>query len=460
MSLRRDTLAGLMAPDSFTWLAGIEDTFITAPAARTGRTLDEYALTDHYARFESDIALFAELGLKRVRYGLPWHRINPRRGEWVFDWSDRAIERLLALGIEPIIDLVHYGLPPWIEGAWLDPDYPQHVAEYAGRVAERYRGRVHAYTPLNEPRITAWYCGRLGWWPPNARSWRGFARVLLAVCRGIVATVACLRAVDPQIVCMHVDATDLYEAATPALEPEAARRQEIVFLALDLVTGRVRPGHALHDWLLGLGIAAAELEWFAAQAVGLDVLGINLYPLFSRKVVTAPAGRLRIRMPYASADIVERLAALYATRYDCPLLISETASAGSVARRLAWLEDSVRAVARVRERGLPLVGYTWWPLFALVTWAYREGRRPPADYLVQMGLWELREVDGALERIATPLVARYRELVAGGSAVVGPLAARGAAAGASGAANAGAPTVGMPADLADGTLDAPASWRA
>ena len=51
----------------------------------------------------------------------------------------------------PIVDLVHYGLPPWIDRAFLNPDYPEFVAEYASRVAERFKGRIHAYTPLNEP---------------------------------------------------------------------------------------------------------------------------------------------------------------------------------------------------------------------------------------------------------------------------------------------------------------------
>ena len=51
---------------------------------------------------------------------------------------------------------------------------PEFVAEYAARIAERFRGRIHTYTPLNEPRVTAWYCGKLGWWPPGRRGWRGF----------------------------------------------------------------------------------------------------------------------------------------------------------------------------------------------------------------------------------------------------------------------------------------------
>jgi beta-glucosidase/6-phospho-beta-glucosidase/beta-galactosidase len=420
----RDTLASLLEPSAFQWLAGIEDTFITAPSARTGRTLDEYELTGHYEHMDEDLALFAELGLRAVRYGIPWHRINPQRGVWDFAWADRPLERLLDLGIAPVVDLVHYGLPGWIEGAYLHPDYPEYVAEFASRIAERYRGRIHTYTPLNEPRVTAWYCGRLGWWPPFGRSWRGFVQVMLGVCRGVVRTVEALRAVDPQIVDVHVDATDLYVAVSAELSAEAERRQQIVFLALDLVTGRVDPAHPLWEWLLENGASADDLEWFATRALRPDLIGINLYPLFSEKRLVSSKRGLRVRMRYASADIVDRLADLYWSRYRRPLLISETASEGSVARRQAWLEASVLATARVRARGVPLVGYTWWPLFALVTWGYREGRKPVHDYLRQMGLWDLRADDeGRLERVPTVLVDRYRELVAGGAAVVGPLRA-------------------------------------
>jgi hypothetical protein len=63
-------------------------------------------------------------------------------------------------------------------------------------------------------------------------------------------------------------------------------------------------------------------------------------------------------------------------------------------------------------------------MFALVTWAYREGRRPLHDHLLQMGLWDLDpDPRGNLARIETPLVEAYRRLVAGGAEAVGPLAA-------------------------------------
>ena len=47
MHITRSELGGLTEPASFQWLAGIEDTFITAASPKTGRTLDEYELTQH-----------------------------------------------------------------------------------------------------------------------------------------------------------------------------------------------------------------------------------------------------------------------------------------------------------------------------------------------------------------------------------------------------------------------------
>jgi beta-glucosidase/6-phospho-beta-glucosidase/beta-galactosidase len=412
-------LAQLSEPHAFCWSTGIEDTFITARHPATGRTLDEYALTGHYERWADDLELIASLGVPTARYGVPWHRIQPESRRWDWSFADQALERLLSLGIAPQVDLVHYGLPPWIEGAFLNADYSSYVAEYAARLADRFRSHIFWYTPLNEPRITAWYCGRLGWWPPFRRSWQGFVLVMLAICKGIAATVRALAEVDPEIVCYHVDATDLYDSDDPGLAGEARRRQEIVFLALDLISGRVTPEHSLWHWLLGHGAPTKALEEFLVDPVELPVIGLNLYPMFTRKrLLRDPNGRFRIRMPYAGSELIVRLGRLYHERYGAPLMISETASMGSVARRRAWLEQSVAAVASLRQEGVPLVGYTWWPVFALITWAYRQGQRPIRDHLAQMGLWDL---DANLNRLPTPLVELYKALVAQGSDALGRL---------------------------------------
>jgi beta-glucosidase len=414
----------LTAPGAFLWATGIEDTFITAPHPKTGRLLDEYELTGHYRRWSEDLALMAQLGVPCARYGVPWHRVQPAPEVWDFSFVDAALERMLELNIDPIVDLVHYGLPHWLENAFLNADYPQRVAEFAARLAERFRGRIRWYTPLNEPRITAWYCGRLGWWPPFGRSWPSFVAVMLSICRGIVETTRALKDIDPEIVPFHVDATDVFISNDPTLAEEVERRQRIVFLALDLISGRVDASHPLWAWLRRQDASEAALAAFLSQPLELPIVGVNLYPIFTMKRMSRDRlGRLRIRMPLASGDLVSKIGEMYFERYGAPIMISETATKGSVKQRQAWLADSVESVKALRARGIPMVGYTWWPMFALVTWAYRQGTRPLQDHLLQMGLWDLDpDPSGRLERIETPLVGSYRRLTSSGAHAVGPLA--------------------------------------
>lgn len=417
--IKRSELSAVLDPEFFLWATGIEDTFVVDPHKTSGRLLDEYELTGHYGQWSSDIDLAASLGVRYMRYGIPWYRIEPAPGVFDFDFPDRSFDRMLSAGVHPIVDLMHYGTPAWLAGSFADRDYPKRVSEYAARVGDRYRGRIRWYTPLNEPRITAYYCGKLGWWPPNLRSWSGFARILVAVSRGIVETTRALYSVDPEIVAAHVDATDVYTPLSERARPDAELRQELVFLALDLVTGKVDENHRLHPWLLKHGIPAVELDWFQVNNVQLDVLGLNLYPMFTNKVVSKESDRVRIRMKYADGQLLVDLADLYWQRYRTPMFVSETASTRS--RRAQWLEQSLDAVRTVRDRGIPLFGYTWWPLFALVGWAYREGVQDIGRYLLQFGLWNLVADGSDLRRVPTTLVETFIQAVEADTGRVGTL---------------------------------------
>jgi beta-glucosidase len=417
-SIPRSNLHSVLQSDFFTWATGIEDTFIHAPDVRTGRLLDEYELTDHYSRWSEDLDLMSTFGVDKARYGIPWYRVNTGPRLWDWSWAEKPFEKLLNLGIDPIVDLVHYGVPAWIPDAYLNPDFPQRMAEFAAGVAEKFRGRIYWYTPLNEPRIAAWYCGKLGWWPPYRRGWTNFLKILLQICRGIMETQKILQQIDPEIVAVHVDATDLYSTNVPELVPEVELRQRLVFLALDLITGRVAPDHPLWSWILQQGIPDSDLEWFQLNKVALDIVGINMYPMFTAKQFVKTSRGVRIRMVYGSRSMVEKLVEMYWERYRRPVMITEIASLGSVRRRIRWLQDSVEAVRLCRGRGIPLVGYTWWPMYGLIAWAYRQGKRPLDQYILQMGLWDLAP---DLSRVETSLVNAYRMIINGGLGSVGQL---------------------------------------
>ena len=405
-----------MSSASFEWAVGIEDTFIPQVRTRTGRVLDEYELTGHYAVWRDDLALAASTGVRAMRYGIPWYRVNPAPATFDWGWTDEVLDHMVRdLRIDPIVDLMHYGCPLWLDREFVNPAYPDRVAEYAQAFVERYRGLVSRYTPLNEPRINARLCGLNGTWPPYLRGEPGYVRVMLALARGMSKTVAAIRAAQPAATIVQVDATEWLVTADPSLDDVLAQQMEQQYLATDLLLGRVDAAHPLAAWLASNGAADADLAWLRDNAQDVDVLGINYYPELSPKTLFRIGTTVRRHRGGGWADEMVAILEAWSGRYDRPLYITET-SAARKTKRLAWLEASVAAAGHARADGLPLVGYTWWPLFSLVTWRYRHGAKPVAAYLGHMGLWDLRpEDDGRLGRHRTPVADRFSQLVAAGA---------------------------------------------
>lgn len=385
---------------------GIEDTFV--PQESVGRRkLDEYELTQHYHLWKDDLSRAADAGAELIRWGVPWYLLEPEPGAFRWEWTDRVVEHLDRLGLRCVVDLMHYGTPLWLDNQFLNTGYPERVAAYAAAVAERYRGSLQDFTPLNEPAINAVYCGEQGTWPPCLRGDDGFVKVLTQLARGMVLTQQRIAQVQPEATFVHVDAGFRWvgEWHPDPLDHLEERR----FLALDLILGRVDEGHPMHDYLTAHGTTEAELTWFSDNAVTPDLIGVNYYPAFTTTRHDPETGRAH--PVEAGTEGLVDLLRTYADRYPQPLFVTETSRGGPADERLAWLEESVETVRALRAEGMPLVGYTWFPFFALVDWLYRESDEPVDRWLVQMGLYDLeRDAGGVLQRKATPAVDRFRAL--------------------------------------------------
>jgi beta-glucosidase/6-phospho-beta-glucosidase/beta-galactosidase len=393
---------------------GIEDTFV--PQILPGRrALDEYELTQHYQQWHSDIGLAAEVGASMIRYGVPWYVVNPEPTRWVWDWLDRVVERLVEVELEPIVDLMHYGTPLWLEEQFLNPDYGGRVADYAARVAERYSSALRIFTPLNEPLINAMYCGEWGIWPPHLKGHDGFVTLIRAITRGIVETQRALaEASRGSATFVHVEAAFRYIGDTD--NPLAQLLLHRRFLVEDLLVGRVSNGHPLAGYLLEHGMTAAELSWHQANTASPDVIGINYYPTLSTEVFVAGDMRdgspdsLRARQNDGSLGL-EQLVRAWERRYGRPVFLTETSMPGDVDGRLEWLTTSVETLQRLRAQGCAVIGYTWWPLFDMVHWSYREGIGSPQDYFLRAGLFDLEaDSGGILKRVSTPVATSFRSI--------------------------------------------------
>lgn len=152
---------------------------------------DQLERNGHVTRLE-DLDLFAQLGIKAMRYPVLWERIAPNgleNADW--SWADVRLRRLKELGIRPIAGLVHHGSGPR-DTSLVDLEFPEKLASYARAVAERYPWVTH-YTPVNEPLTTARFSGLYGHWYPHGRDELTFARALLNQCRGVALSMQAIR---------------------------------------------------------------------------------------------------------------------------------------------------------------------------------------------------------------------------------------------------------------------------
>ncbi len=66
-----------------------------------------------------------------------------------------------------------------------------------------------------------------------------------------------------------------------------------------------------------------------------------------------------------------------------------------------------------------MVGYTWFPLFTMIDWRYRLGRKPLEHYRLELGLYTLGEGEPRWQ--PTPLTERFRHHVQHPLAAIGEL---------------------------------------
>jgi dTDP-4-dehydrorhamnose reductase len=343
--------------------------------------LDQLERNGHATRLD-DLDLFAELGIKAIRYPVLWERIAPNgleNADW--SWTDERLGRLRELGILPIVGLVHHGSGPR-DTSLIDPEFPEKLAAFARAVADRYPW-VTYYTPINEPLTTARFSGMYGHWYPHGRDDLTFARALLGECRAVALAMKAIREVNPSA--QLVQTEDLGKTySTPKLEYQAELENERRWLSLDLLCGRINPDHSMWGYLKKCGISEAELETFVQNTCPPDIIGINHYVTSERfldeNTENYPAwthgGNGHDK--YADVDAVrvcsEGLAGPGSLlreaweRYNLPLAVTEVHINCTREEQLRWLHEVWNAAQELREEGVDIRAITAWSLLGTYDW--------------------------------------------------------------------------------------------
>ncbi len=397
----------------FRWAVGVESSWIPHLA------VDQFEWTQHNRFWREDFERAAhDLGCKWLRYSIPWHRIETSPGQFDWSWSDERFEYARQLGLNLIVDLVHFGTPTWLPDAFGDVDLPIAFERYSRAFGERYSGVIRSICPINEPLITAFFCGDVGLWPPNGRGLIDYTKILSLVSQALSRSIRALRETMQDVEIVLCDALELASGDPISCQsnPELLNRlaQDIVLrnnrrhVVLDLITGRIDSEHQLRPWLISNGLSQFDLNWFVRNPVEIDVIGLDYYE-HSEMEIYASEQKLRQRVPGKLTGLFEPVRH-YWERYQLPVMITETSCCGEDLRRAEWLAFTIRDIRKLREAGVPVIGYTWWPLVDHLDWdgalLHQIGK------IHRVGIYSLeRQGTGELKRIPTQLGEAYRELV-------------------------------------------------
>lgn len=342
---------------------------------------DQLARSGHATR-ASDLDLFANLGIRTIRYPILWERTAPDAPEQIdWTWADERLGRLRELGLRPIVGFVHHGSGPRYTSL-IDPAFPTQLAEFARQFAARFPW-VELYTPINEPLTTARFSGLYGFWFPHAREESTFARALLTQCRAVVLAMRAVREINPAA--QLVQTEDLGKTySTTRLLYQAEFDNERRWLTFDLLCGRVRGKRPLRRYLSSVGVADEELEWFARNACPPDLLGINYY-LTSERFLDERLDRYpphthggNGRQRYADVETVRvltegptgprQLLKEAWDRYRLPLAVTEAHLGCTREEQLRWLEEVWQAAKQARCQGVDVRAVTAWALLGMFDW--------------------------------------------------------------------------------------------
>ncbi|RNI26066.1 dTDP-4-dehydrorhamnose reductase [Rufibacter latericius] len=342
---------------------------------------DQLAQSGHAHRL-SDLDLFSELGIKKLRYPVLWESVapeHPEQQDW--SWATERLDRLRELNIDPIVGLLHHGSGPRYTNL-LDDDFPQKFAQYARSVAQQFPWVMY-YTPVNEPLTTARFSALYGFWYPHTKDDASFAKALLNQLNGTRLAMQAIREINPQAKLVQTD--DLgYSHSTPALQYQADFENQRRWLSWDLLCGKVDSQHPMWNYLREAKVPEETLLEMVQRPCPPDVIGVNYYVTSERylderiidypwhthgsnayqKYADVEAVRVQTATPLGVQNILEQACA----RYDIPVAITEAHLCCTREEQMRWLADVWDSASFLRKQGKNVAAVTAWSLLGAYDW--------------------------------------------------------------------------------------------
>jgi hypothetical protein len=321
-----------------------------------------------------------KLGLKYLRFGPPYSQTHVGKDQYDFSLVEKVLKRCDELGIEVMIDLLHFGLPEWLHGEGTEETFfqnnafPIEFATYVGHFARTFP-QIKYFTIINEPFITASFSTKLGLWNEGHRTAWDQDQLFMKAVKNIVRAAilgreeiervwqAEQRSGHPVFVQNESFEMVIVEDDAGHRVPEANAFNVRRFAALDLIFGFRDP--VMKEYMLRHGFSEIDYEWCMEHGTFENhVLGIDHYPTAVHRYGKEISVDETPDAPSKLYDIVK----VYWDRYLLPMLHTETN--GWPAHAVKICQDTYDTINKLRAEGYPVLGMGWYGDEYQVGWHY------------------------------------------------------------------------------------------
>ncbi|MEN3012432.1 MAG: GH1 family beta-glucosidase [Dictyoglomus thermophilum] len=412
-------MAKLVFPKEFLWGAAIASYQIEGAWNEDGKgesIWDRFAHTpgtiyenqngdiacDHYHRYEEDVELMAEIGLKAYRFSISWPRIFPEgrgklnpKGVYFYE---KLIDKLLEKNIKPAITLYHWDLPQALEdkGGWLNRDTAKYFSEYANFMFYKFGDVVPIWITLNEPFVSAFLGYAWGWHAPGKKDMKGafVAGHNMLLAHGL-AVQAYRDGGYKGNIGITINVATVYPETNSEEDLKAAEKQDAFGNRwfIDPIFKRKYPEIIWkileeNNWSFDFPISDFDII-----SSPIDFMGINYY---TRNIVAydknSHLGVKRVEGPNEHTDmgwevypdgLYDILIQLYRD-YKIPIYITENGAAyndtvedGRIRdiNRINYLKEHIKRTYFAIRDGVDLRGYFVWSLMDNFEWAHGYSKR-------------------------------------------------------------------------------------
>lgn len=374
---------------------------------RKGKIIDGTngnAACEFYYRFEKDLAILKELGIKNFRFSISWSRLIPDGVGEVnplgLAYYDQLIDTCLKLEITPWITLYHWDLPLALEkkGGWANREILHWFQQYAHICASQFGDRVKHWMILNEPLVFTGAGYFFGVHAPGRKSMNAFLAAAhhAALCQAIGGRVVRDTVPDAEIgttvSCSYVSPySDAGRHVAAATKVDALLNRFFVepFLGLGYPLKELKGLNMIEKFIQGNDMEDLkfDFDFLGIQNYTREVVKHSLFtPIMKAKLVPAekraseltamnweifPEGLYHLLKKYSAYSGIKKI------------IITENGAAfedvaGSTIvkdhQRIHYLRNHLKQVKRAKDEGVPIEGYFVWTFLDNFEWA--EGYRP------------------------------------------------------------------------------------